>query len=252
MKWKNLSSINQLGELGEKISYKWNEDISMEIEEIDNEKIIRALDHISYKGRMAVGALIYEWIICRFEGLADITDAAIRLDAAWASAIAPCYSKYLDFEYTYEGNYFETHPMESCILKAQAVLELINLRYLNGDVCLGGPVANLIHLAKHIRKDKKSFSLWLSEIIKKTSKTFPFEMDIDEYYDDDDNDKTYDCLDEEPVYRDFFETDFVHTPENAKKAINDFLKNLDPLKNPYLCTPEEMIANGFKGTPYKY
>jgi len=250
MKWKNLSSINQLGEIGEKISYKWNEDIAMEIEEINNEKIITALDQISYKGRMAVGALIYEWIICRFEKLVDITDAAIRLDAAWAGAIAPCYSKNLDFEYTYEGNYIETHPMESCILVAQEFLELISIRYLRGGVYLGEPVAKLILLAKHIRKDKKSFSLWLSEIIKKTSKTFPFKMDIDEYYNNDD--KPYYYLDEEPVYRDFFETGFVHTPENAKKAINDFLKNLDPVSNPYLNTPEEMFAKGFKGTPYQY
>ncbi len=64
--------------------------------------------------------------------------------------------------------------------------------------------------------------------------------------------KTYDAGHEPPVYRAFFEPGFVHNDENAKKAINESLGSLGPKKNPYLCTAEEMIAQGFEGTPYRY
>ena len=37
----------------------------------------------------------------------------------------------------------------------------------------------------------------------------------------------------------------------TKPVLNAFLQSLDYNNNPWLCTPEEMLAKGFKGTPYE-
>ena len=68
----------------------------------------------------------------------------------------------------------------------------------------------------------------------------------------DDKDARYDCSVDAPVPREFFfDQNFEYSEEAAKPVLNAFLQSLDYNNNPWLCTPEEMLEKGFKGTPYK-
>src|SRR5262249_17385742 len=53
-----------------------------------------------------------------------------------------------------------------------------------------------------------------------------------------------------PVPREALDPGFDYRPEMAPELLDKFLKSLDYTQNPYLSSPEEMIADGFEGTPY--
>ena len=57
----------------------------------DNARLYRAIDASSFRAKMAIGALLAEWAVCRFEGLVDVTDGKLRIEAAWTSVIAPIF-----------------------------------------------------------------------------------------------------------------------------------------------------------------
>jgi len=66
----------------------------------------------------------------------------------------------------------------------------------------------------------------------------------------DDKSGKYDPSHEMPVPREFFEPGFEYSELAAHEAWKKFLQTLRPAENTYLRTPEEMKAEGFKGTPY--
>ena len=247
-----LLIISDLIPPNKKINFKWNEEISFKIMDSDNQKIITAADESSYKARIALAALLFECVLTILsEKKIYFKDADLCLEALWTGAIDKAYSKNLNNDWNYSQ--FE----DDSVYIFEDILQVINNflydlynRYKKDSIYLGDMVSKFAVLAQHIMPDKKLFSTWLSDIFRKTAKAFPRTMDIEEYYELET--ETYDASLEEPVYREFFEKDFIHNNENAKKSINKFLQSLNPSENPYLCTPEEMLANGFKGTPYKY
>lgn len=243
--------IAKSGVIGSATTFKWNDDISIKITSEANDKILDAIDLSNHKAKMALGALFFEWITRRLEGLTvfDISDAYHRLWAAWAGAIDPHYMKPMEVDLSaYPKGISDTSPPDGALQDAYLILDGITSRYKDSEVYLAESTSKMATLANHILPKSAGFSKWLSETLKKTAQTFPLLVDIDDYYDN----QIYDASNDPPVYRAFFEPDFVHNEENAKQAINEFLQSLDHENNPYLYTAEEMIANGFQGTPYQH
>jgi hypothetical protein len=55
-----------------------------------------------------------------------------------------------------------------------------------------------------------------------------------------------------PMPRETLDPDFEYTLDQGPALIDAFLHRLDPGQNPYLCSPQEMLDNGFSGTPYAF
>src|ERR1700687_2455790 len=84
--------------IGSPINYKWNTEIAADLMERENRKLESAVEKLTFRAGFAVGVAITEWIVWRFEGYADLSDAHNRVEAAWAGVIDPAYVKSLEKE----------------------------------------------------------------------------------------------------------------------------------------------------------
>jgi len=63
----------------------------------------------------------------------------------------------------------------------------------------------------------------------------------------------YDSTAEPVIPRNFYwDVDFDYRTADNTSIINGYLSGLDYRNNQFLSSPETMIEEGFKGTPYKY
>ena len=110
---------------------------------------------------------------------------------------------------------------------------------------IGENVVALASIARHVVPAKDAFEAWLKAILAKLAKTYPMNL---EFYDEDT--ETYDSSYEKPVPKEFFDPKSSMDDAKARALLKEFLKGLDPKKNPYLTPASEMIKRGFKGKPY--
>jgi hypothetical protein len=230
--------------VGAPVSYKWSNDLGLKFiaAKDQNARLYEALDEASFKAKMSLGVAITEWTVWRFKGHVPIEDALLRLEAAWACAIDPRYAKSLRFKLTQTG----ADPLLGPFEIALDVLGSICDRFTKGSIYLAEPVVRQATLAKHVIPGKNVFSDWLSAGVRKAATTFPRNAKYDR------KSGVFDASLEPPVPGEFFEPDFVYSEETTRAMLQAFLKSLDPEKNPYLRSPEELRQMGFTGTPYTF
>jgi len=240
--------VKQAGVIGVPPAYAWNNDVALKLyaAKDQNARLYRAVDASSFKAKMSTLAIVTEWIICRFEGLADLTDAKLRVEAAWAAAIHPAYAKSLGFKMTKDPNFHNAAPVEGPVEIALAVLGRGHDRYTAGSIYLAEMVVKQAVLARYLMPGPKAFDAWLSDALKRAAALFPRTTEYDT------STGIYDATAEKPVPREFFDTAFQWSEAAAAKAIRDFLATLHPQSNPYLRSPDEMTAAGFPGKPYSF
>lgn len=225
------------------LKYKWNDTIAMQLEDgDDNLRLAKAIDENSFRAKMALGAVLAEWCVWRFQTHADITDGLWRIEAAWAGVIHPGYSKDLEFELQSEPG---EQQVEGTLALSLAMLGDSFQKYSKGDVWLSGYIMKQAEMARYLAPDAAVFDAWLSNTLRRTAQIFPRGPKYDK------KSGVYDASGEKPVPQVFFEPSFQYTEAAATAALNAFLQGLDPQANPYLRTPQEMLASGFAGTPYK-
>jgi hypothetical protein len=239
--------IKQAAIAGAPVKFRWSNDIALNLyaAKDQNARLYQAVDLCSFKAQWAIDAALTEWILWRFEGLADLTDGLLRVQAAWAAAIDPAYAKSLAFKLTKGAAIHDTAPVQSCIELALAILGRGHGRYVAGQIYLAEMVVKQGVLARHVNPTPKSFDSWLSEALRRTATVFPRTGEYDR------DSEVYDASGEKPVPRQFFDPSFNHTDAAAEQAVWEFLQGLDPQTNPYLRSPDEMRACGFTGTPYQ-
>jgi hypothetical protein len=235
--------IVSAGVIGAPIKYKWNSDIGLGFydSEVENIKLYEAIDASNFKAKMAIAVAITEWIVWRFDGHTNLSDAHLRVEAAWASAIDPAYAKDLTLQMTKDD---DTAPVEGPLELALCLLGEIDALYANGNIFLASRIVYPARLARHLMPTKKVYDDWLSATLRRTAQIFPRGPKYDR------KTPTYDASHEKPVPREFFDSALKYSQTASDAALNTFLQTLDPKQNPYLHTPQEMKAKGFKGTPY--
>ena len=218
---------------------------------LTNNRLFEAVSRIGYKAAVGVAValteLIQEMVKDRYPYIDAAREFAPKIEALWAGAIDPFYLKDFDFEYKYYDENRDSTPYGT----NWAVLYFVAKEYTEGSFYIHQYLVNLSMLARHLISDKKSFDNWFAETIRRTVEAFPCPYDYDDLdmYDDE---AKYDCSDDAPVPREFFfDSEFEYSEEAAKPVLNAFLRSLDYENNPWLCTPEEILAKGFKGEPYK-
>lgn len=230
--------------------YEWNGRIAVDLagEGIYNqyqhlqEGIQKEINLCSYKASLSLTTAVMEWILYLFENKADISDAELRLNALRAGSVDRFYIKTLVFDGDYSND-----VIQGPLWVLLQLTERISRRYVNQWIEMRDFLFHFIVLAKHIYKKNKVFENWLSDALQKTAETFPWKTN-----EEDPKAAKYDASNDPLVPRNFFfDACFKYDEASAKQEINDFLQGLDFNKNPYLRTPEEMMAKGFKGTPYQ-
>jgi len=234
--------------------FDWNRDLATDFSSIllTNNRLLNVLIRIGYKAVMGVAAALTELIQLRSKNSCphiDVTqEFAPKIDALWAAAIDPLYLKSSDFEY----RYIDENGVKSVFSSNWFILGYIAGGYADSSYYIHPFLVNLPMLARHLMPDRNLFDKWFTETIRKTAETFPCLYSYSDLNWKEDKNAVYDCSDDAPVPREFFfDPEFVYSKEAAKPLLNTFLQSLDYNNNPWLCTPEEMMAKGFKGTPYK-
>jgi len=219
---------------------------------IENDRLFNVLEKVSYKAVIGLAATLTELIQQKSEKLfTHINTAkefAPKIESLWVGAIDPHYLKTSEYGWKY---FDENKTLLTPYAANWFVLGLMVYQYIESSFSIHRYLINLSMLARHLTTNKKLFDKWLSETLRKTAEVFPCTYDYADLNLDDVNAR-YDCSDDASVPREFFfDPEFKYSEEATKHVLNTFLRSLDYNNNPWLCTPEEMLAKGFKGTPYE-
>ena len=246
-----LASILELDSSQDR--FEWGKDTATKFSstQLTNGRLLAVLSKVGYKASMGIAVALTELIQLRSKNqypYINITEEfAPKIEALWAAAIDPLYLRdpFFDYKYADENGVKATYSSNWYILR------YIARRYIAGSYYIHEFLVNIAMLTRHLMPNKGLFDKWFTETMQKTVETFPCLYD---YGDLDENDEkaVYDCSADVPVPREFFfNPEFIYSPNAAKSVLNSFLKSLNYRNNLWLCTPEEMLEKGFKGTPYK-
>lgn len=218
------------------LDYEWDTDFFNTFWAVtyeDNPRLANALRLLSTKGAFALGVACSEWVVARVKEHTDTSDAHLRIESAWAASIDPRYST------------LPTPPpsppsaprqFASPLRLAMKLIAYAHERYASDGEAVHGSTMGLAMLVDHIAGRHPAYGPWLAESLRRCHEHYPA-ADIP-------------VEDEAPVPPELFHTDFIWNEEAVSSAMQRLLQTLDPAENPYLRSPEEMVAAGFKGVPY--
>jgi hypothetical protein len=235
---KNLKNVPEIilksRCIGHRIDFKWSK---KKMENLldplkGNEELENALAQIGHKASVGLTAALLEWVHWRFTGYTKAAnDMEKRIEALWCSINNPEYSKPLDFDTDLNM------PVRSCVngpvWLALMAAKMVDVRYRKGSYFLQSEIIGLVLLARHTSPKKKVFDKWFTNIIMELTRLFPCQY---QYKDIDETDEAiYDSSNEPVISREFFfDTKFKYSVDEAEKAMNNFIHNLDQKANPFL------------------
>lgn len=245
---KNIQIENELPK------YTWNGDKFIYfMHEVKNDKLTDAIRLLNHKATMGLTLAAGEWILWRLSRETNIITTLNPLEAMWAGLIDKRYPL------NWENNNKKDRGLlvEGPIFILNRCLQVGLSRYQEGSYSFSEFVVHIISLARYIlpKPHIKTFDNWLSNCLKRSAELFPTQYDvIDIIWNEEKYEGTsYDSSNEHPIPREFyFEPNFDYKTADIQGLLNQFLNSLDPKTNPYLQSPEEMLKQGFQGTPYQY
>ncbi|MBC2215137.1 hypothetical protein HCA87_06085 [Listeria welshimeri] len=233
------------------LDYKWSSKMVIDWEEkIFNEKLFNLFLKLNHKASIGMAAALAEWIYWRLHKKDNIDTLLQHIETLWVDLIDKRYVKKWQYDFI-PTERDKIHGVKTIAIES---LERSNRNYLNGRYNISAELDGQAMLARYICPDKKLFDSWLESCIRKLIPLFPVEYDRSSKSKPEKNGKPYyDSSHEQPIPREFFfSPDFEFTSKNTQEALDNFLINLSYKDNDLLNTPETILAEGFKGTPYRY
>jgi hypothetical protein len=214
---------------GTTIRYTWDD---WDVEAVDmplDESLRERLGAMSQRAVVAFTIGTAEWIVYRFGALSDDPVPAQRLEAAWAQVV--------DFRYSFEEdiNLDEwTGPVRGPIgIAIRRVVYAIQQAESGLDP--GWRACRASKLAEHVIMDSTPYRNWRERILDRLEALYP--LDPDETLG-------------EVVPREALDPEYLFSVDQTESLVNQFLARLDYNINPFLNSPNKILAQGFRGTPY--
>jgi hypothetical protein len=203
-------------------------------------KLLKLLDKISIRGRLALGTGVIEWISYRFSSVNDDPAVEQIIEAGWCGIVDANYMRYVEFD---RDKWLG--PVKGPLWCALTWYVPMIFFSEQGDEVIESGLDYLIRLTMHVIPRPMVFEQWLEKCIDRLIKLYP-------------------CIKEDPfsnlfgeedrrgplLSREVLDINSEYVPENAKKSINSFFKSVEYKANPFLNSPEVMLENGFEGKPY--
>jgi hypothetical protein len=220
--------IEQSGNVGAPVKHVWEGD-GLNHFARESQVLQRDFVRITFRGVGAMALGIAEWIAWRFENALPSVDLKDCIEACWAGLIDPLYRN----EWNWPKVKKIEGPVEGPSAQACYLLdEVMRLVSLSSNGAASKSIY-LVYLARHVLPKKTPFDNWLKMTLARMAELYPR--------------KSMGPLGP-PVPREALDSSFV--PEQTPDLLRTFLAGLKPGTNAYLKTPDQMIARGFKGTPY--
>lgn len=220
--------------IGHSIDFSWTKKkIDKFLDPIEqNNELENSLMLINHKGSVGLTAALLEWIYWRFTGYTQSTnDTQKRIEALWCSINEREQTNPLLFDTDLEIP--AVGSVDGVLWIALMNVRMVDVQYRKGSYFLQNELLGLALLARHITPKKKVFDKWLNKILSELIALYPCQY---QYNDLDESDETvYDSSNEPAICREFFfDSEFKYSPEEAEKALHNFIENLDHKANPFL------------------
>jgi hypothetical protein len=216
------------------IRYRWDDWDVEQAEQPVSKKLAKQLKKLSERANIAFAVATTEWIVYRLEWVLDDPMPFDYLEAAWAQIV--------DFRYSFVWwdplhDHEWTGPVKGPIREAIAwVMEIIRVveedREHPARMC-----ASLSRLAEYVMTDAAPYRAWRDRVIKRLEQYYP--LDRSEPLGD-------------VVPREALDPDFAFRPNQTEALVNQFLSRLNPKDHEFLNSHDDLLKEGFEGTPYVF
>lgn len=232
---KNLTkppkAIKKSHSIGHAIDYKWNDKILSTLLDPngENDQLDKTLNKIGHKASLGLTASLLEWVYWRFKEYDKMSDEIHhRIEALWSSIENPKNTKPLDFDtdLSFPVSGFIDGPIWVALMNVR-MIDVLNRK---GSSLIQSEVIGLVLTVRHLTPEKKTFDKWFKKTISKLANQFPNQNEQIEYSED----VIYDASSEPVICHEFFfSRSFKYNPDSAKKALNNFISNIDATKNSF-------------------
>jgi hypothetical protein len=213
------------------IRYEWD-DWNVEVaEEPIDEALLERLQKISQRASAAFAIASAEWIVFRFASLMEADEPFWYLETAWAQIIDARYGLEWDpLQSGWSGPVMG--PIRQALMWAGDTIEQVE-----DDLDPAESAATIARLVEYVLPTIDAYRNWSDRVLARLETHFPFN----------EKDPKGDV-----VPREAMDPAFDFTLESIEHLVNAYLAKLDRDTNPFLNSPEGMIEQGFKGTPYVF
>jgi hypothetical protein len=221
--------ISTTGIVDDHIKHDWGESEEEAFLDADP-RLESRIGAIAYRGVVALSLGSAEWIVWRLSKHIEDPVPLQVIEAMWAAIIDWRYLKWLDIPDWEELPEPVGGPLDMAFNLLFQIVDLVSRKQFASP-----EAACISELTLHVLNDPEPFKEWRRFTIRRLTQMHR---------------RTDDDVLGDPISREVLDPDFDYKPEIGDKLLSNFLRNLDHTQNPYLCSPEEMISDGFDGTPY--
>ncbi len=219
------------------IKYRWDDtNIGPFFDAFDEELASNWADLVE----PAIGGLtiaMAEWVIFRLARFDDDPQSLQILEAAWCANIDRHYSE--GFELSRRD---WLGPIRAPMMVAIDILHATLYESLEGpDKPIEGPCL-MSNLVEHVCDVEEEFQLWRNQCIDRLREYYIAPAPLDDLY----GKLTEGII----IPKEAFDPEFEFNPDTSIDLARRFLQSIDHTTNSFLCSPQEMLEAGFKGTPY--
>jgi hypothetical protein len=206
----------------------------------DHPKLFAAIQLLNVKASFALCVACSEWVSARLQKHVDIIDALRRIEAGWAATLD---WRYANLPKPVSPSSPDPDPVGEPFRLSLRLLSYAHDHYRKTHLGtrnngVRGMALRMALLIEHIGGRRSGFDKWLTASLRKARQQYAA------------TDKPVEQ--EALVPREFFEPDFKWTVNAAHESQVRLVRTLNPAKNPYLRSREEMRADGFKAEPYPH
>jgi hypothetical protein len=215
------------------ITHTWNEDLFYGFNA--DQRLANRIRPICPLGTVALAAGFAEWVAWRFRPYFEELVLLQYVEAVWAGII--------DWKYLRPRNDVAAAPdylddwqgaVRGPIIMTFNFLDEV-IEGAKQPMTAGGSCASLGQLTEYVMPEPDLFKEWRRFAIGRLSALYPRQGDTDPG---------------PPMPREVLDPALDYRPDMAVELMRGFLQKLDPAQNPFLRSPEEMVTEGFTGTPY--
>jgi hypothetical protein len=216
------------------IRFEWDDWNTEAVEERPDDPLVEGLRRVSDRAILALAIGMAEWVAYRFEPLTDDRTPWQFLGAVWAAGVDWRYLSETWDSQTGEEDW--SGPVRGALKASMmAIDEVVYSARLGGNVTNGARWVS--NIATHVLPTAEPFREWRDRTLERLAVLYP---------------RHEDDLIGEVVPREVLDLEREFRVSETEVLINHFLRSLDHNGNPFLALPEELLQDGFTGTPYVF
>jgi hypothetical protein len=215
------------------VGYSWRPDQDVSIIEAYPKNIEHLVGDISLRASLTLGIGVAEWMMWRLDGRSAYNRVNLYINALWARTVDKLYLKVSHLEKAKDTGDPILGPLLALELALYGVLVKTTLDHPER----GRSVAEMVSLVRYTLTDQTEFDHWLGLTLGRFLEHYRL------------NPKNRGGA---LVPRAFLDPNVAVDPSQVALFLDDQLRNVERVDNPFLATADEMMAAGFKGTPYRY